>query len=88
MGIASERIRRFNRPIDPSGSGRIVAFLGNNGGSTRPANDQDYGSGFDSKGLPVGLQLIGKPFEEETLLRIAHAAEPSEHKLPPLAEGR
>ena len=44
--------------------------------------------GFDSKGLPVGLQLIGKPFEEETLLRIAHAAEPSEHKLPPLAEGR
>ena len=44
--------------------------------------------GFDSKGLPVGLQLIGKPFDEETLLRIAHAAEPSEHKLPPLAEGR
>jgi len=44
--------------------------------------------GFDSKGLPVGLQLIGKPFDEETLLRIAHVAEPSEHKLPPLAEGR
>ncbi|HEY4885204.1 MAG TPA: Asp-tRNA(Asn)/Glu-tRNA(Gln) amidotransferase subunit GatA [Myxococcales bacterium] len=44
--------------------------------------------GFDSKGLPVGLQLIGKPFDEETLLRIAHAAEPSEHRLPPLAEGR
>ena len=44
MGIASERIRRFNRPIDPSGSGRIVGFL------NRPNNDHDFGNGFDSKG--------------------------------------
>lgn len=28
--------------------------------------------GFDEKGLPIGLQLIGKPFGEETLLRAAH----------------
>ena len=42
--------------------------------------------GFDSKGLPVGLQLIGKPFDEETLLRIARAAEPPGHRLPPIAE--
>jgi len=44
--------------------------------------------GFDSKGLPVGLQLIGKPFDEETLLRIARAAEPPEHRLPPIVEDR
>jgi aspartyl-tRNA(Asn)/glutamyl-tRNA(Gln) amidotransferase subunit A len=25
--------------------------------------------------LPIGLQLLGKPFGEETLLRIAHAFE-------------
>jgi aspartyl-tRNA(Asn)/glutamyl-tRNA(Gln) amidotransferase subunit A len=31
--------------------------------------------GFDEKKLPIGLQLIGKPFGEETLLRLAHAAE-------------
>jgi aspartyl-tRNA(Asn)/glutamyl-tRNA(Gln) amidotransferase subunit A len=44
--------------------------------------------GFDSKRLPIGLQLIGKPFDEETLLRIAHAAEPAEHPLPSMVEGR
>ena len=31
--------------------------------------------GFDSKNLPVGLQLIGKPFDEGTLLTAAHAYE-------------
>jgi aspartyl-tRNA(Asn)/glutamyl-tRNA(Gln) amidotransferase subunit A len=25
--------------------------------------------------LPIGLQLLGKPFGEETLLKIAHAYE-------------
>ncbi len=29
--------------------------------------------GFTTEGLPVGLQLVGKPFEETTVLRIAHA---------------
>jgi aspartyl-tRNA(Asn)/glutamyl-tRNA(Gln) amidotransferase subunit A len=27
--------------------------------------------------LPIGLQLLGRPFGEETLLRIAHAFEQS-----------
>jgi aspartyl-tRNA(Asn)/glutamyl-tRNA(Gln) amidotransferase subunit A len=44
--------------------------------------------GFDARRLPIGLQLIGKPFDEETLLRIAHAAEPADHPLPPLLEER
>ncbi|GIW39966.1 MAG: glutamyl-tRNA(Gln) amidotransferase subunit A [Candidatus Binatia bacterium] len=29
--------------------------------------------GFDDSGLPVGLQLVGRPFEEETILRLGHA---------------
>ncbi|MCO6431076.1 MAG: Asp-tRNA(Asn)/Glu-tRNA(Gln) amidotransferase subunit GatA [Deltaproteobacteria bacterium] len=33
--------------------------------------------GFDSQGLPVGLQLIGKPWDEGTLLRAANAYESS-----------
>jgi aspartyl-tRNA(Asn)/glutamyl-tRNA(Gln) amidotransferase subunit A len=31
--------------------------------------------GFSKEGLPIGLQLAGRPFEEETVLRVAHAYE-------------
>jgi aspartyl-tRNA(Asn)/glutamyl-tRNA(Gln) amidotransferase subunit A len=33
--------------------------------------------GFSKAGLPIGLQLIGRAFEEETMLRAAHAYEQS-----------
>lgn len=32
-------------------------------------------AGFSKSGLPIGLQLIGKPFGEETILRAAYAFE-------------
>lgn len=32
-------------------------------------------AGFSGSGLPIGLQLIGKPFGEESILRAAHAFE-------------
>lgn len=32
-------------------------------------------AGLDNKGLPLGLQLIGKPFEEETLFQASHVIE-------------
>jgi aspartyl-tRNA(Asn)/glutamyl-tRNA(Gln) amidotransferase subunit A len=31
--------------------------------------------GFTSTGLPIGLQIIGRPFDEETILRMAYAFE-------------
>jgi aspartyl-tRNA(Asn)/glutamyl-tRNA(Gln) amidotransferase subunit A len=33
--------------------------------------------GADRAGLPIGLQVIGRPFDEETVLRIGHAYEQS-----------
>jgi aspartyl-tRNA(Asn)/glutamyl-tRNA(Gln) amidotransferase subunit A len=32
-------------------------------------------AGLDSGGLPLALQLIGKPFDESTLFRAAHVIE-------------
>jgi aspartyl-tRNA(Asn)/glutamyl-tRNA(Gln) amidotransferase subunit A len=46
--------------------------------------------GFDRQGLPIGLQLIGPAFAEETILRAAHAYEQStdwRHRRPALAQG-
>ena len=31
--------------------------------------------GFTQEGLPIGLQLAGRPFDEATVLRAAHAYE-------------
>jgi aspartyl-tRNA(Asn)/glutamyl-tRNA(Gln) amidotransferase subunit A len=47
---------------------------------TRPFNLNGFPAitvpcGFSKEGLPVGLQLAGRPFDEETVLRAAHAFE-------------
>ncbi|MEK7311568.1 MAG: amidase family protein, partial [Chloroflexota bacterium] len=34
-----------------------------------------FPAGYDSHGLPIGFQAMGKHWHEHTLLRIAHAAE-------------
>ena len=31
--------------------------------------------GFDRAGLPIGMQIIGRPFDESTILRLGHAFE-------------
>ena len=31
--------------------------------------------GFTRAGLPIGMQLLGRPFEEAQLFRVAHAYE-------------
>jgi len=45
-------------------------------------------SGFGAGGLPVAMQLVGKPFQEATVLRVADAFEkatPFRERRPPLA---
>ncbi|MBI5542403.1 MAG: Asp-tRNA(Asn)/Glu-tRNA(Gln) amidotransferase subunit GatA, partial [Deltaproteobacteria bacterium] len=31
--------------------------------------------GFTSGGLPIGLQVLGRPFDESTLFRVGHSFE-------------
>jgi aspartyl-tRNA(Asn)/glutamyl-tRNA(Gln) amidotransferase subunit A len=45
---------------------------------TRPANMTGLPAisvpcGFSTEGLPLGFQIIGRPFEEAIVLRVAHA---------------
>ena len=40
-------------------------------------------AGLDSRGLPLGLQLIGRPFDEETLFQTAHVIEKAAGRFQP-----
>jgi aspartyl-tRNA(Asn)/glutamyl-tRNA(Gln) amidotransferase subunit A len=40
-------------------------------------------AGLDGQGLPLGLQLIGRPFDEETLFSLAHVIEQAAGKFTP-----
>jgi aspartyl-tRNA(Asn)/glutamyl-tRNA(Gln) amidotransferase subunit A len=59
---------------------------------TRPANMTGLPAisvpcGFSTEGLPLGFQIIGRPFEEATVLRVAHAYQHAtkwHRRVPPL----
>ncbi|MEO3385940.1 Asp-tRNA(Asn)/Glu-tRNA(Gln) amidotransferase subunit GatA [Mesorhizobium sp. CAU 1741] len=40
-------------------------------------------AGLDARGLPLGLQLIGRPFDEETLFRASHVVEQAAGRFQP-----
>ena len=47
--------------------------------------------GFSPSGLPIGMQIVGRPFDEETVLRVGHAYERAAawyRKTPDLRGGR
>ena len=54
----------------------------------RAARDLASRAASTAAACPSGCSCIGRPFDEETLLRLAHAAEPRAPAAPPLAEGR
>lgn len=45
--------------------------------------------GFDSQGMPIGLQIVGRHFDEPTIMRLAHFYEQATewHKRKPTVEG-
>ena len=61
------------QPVRGPGSGSVSR-------NTSPSNSTGLPAisvpcGFTASGLPIGLQLIGRPFDEARLLQIAHAYE-------------
>ena len=45
-------------------------------------------AGLDAQGLPLGLQLIGRPFDEETLFSLGEVIEKAAGHFTPRAGGR
>ncbi len=63
---------------ESSGGPATLAMVARFTGLTRPFNTLGVPAlslpcGFDDNGLPIGLQLIGRPFDEALLYRIGHA---------------
>lgn len=65
---------------DPDASPDAAGLILRSGHNTRPVNYLGFPAvnlpvGFDADGLPVSMQLIGAPFSEARLLRLARAFE-------------
>jgi aspartyl-tRNA(Asn)/glutamyl-tRNA(Gln) amidotransferase subunit A len=64
--------------VEASGGPATLKMVARFTGLTRPFNTLGLPAlsvpcGFDSSGAPIGLQLIGRPFDEALLYRIGHA---------------
>jgi aspartyl-tRNA(Asn)/glutamyl-tRNA(Gln) amidotransferase subunit A len=67
VGVEHAVINGESQPIRPA----LIRF-------TRPFNATGHPAasvpaGFTSEGLPIGLQIVGRPFDEATVLRVADA---------------
>jgi aspartyl-tRNA(Asn)/glutamyl-tRNA(Gln) amidotransferase subunit A len=65
---------------DTGGDARFMALANTLGGLAGPFNYLGLPAlsmpvGFDRNGMPVGMQLVGRPFAEGLLLRVAHSFE-------------
>jgi aspartyl-tRNA(Asn)/glutamyl-tRNA(Gln) amidotransferase subunit A len=64
--------------VETSGGPATLSMVARFTGLTRPFNTLGVPAlslpcGFDSNGMPIGLQLVGRPFDEALLYRIGHA---------------
>ena len=86
--IGAETVTVKGKEIQVKGPGVPSRTLGRN---TAPTNQVGLPSltvpcGFNSEGMPIGVQFIGRPFQEELILRVGHhyeMASPREKVIPP-----
>jgi aspartyl-tRNA(Asn)/glutamyl-tRNA(Gln) amidotransferase subunit A len=74
-------------PVRGPGSGMTARCTSPSNATGLPA--MSIPCGFTSAGLPIGLQLIGRPFEEALLFQVAHgyeAVSPSRGRRPALVD--
>jgi len=76
ISITAPRIGQDTIEIE----GKTQQLLEHLGRFTRPFNQTGLPActvpcGFDSKGLPIGLQIVGKAFDESMVLRVAYSYE-------------
>jgi aspartyl-tRNA(Asn)/glutamyl-tRNA(Gln) amidotransferase subunit A len=72
-------------PAEPQPAGPLYARPGSAGERTGPVILRPFNMaglpavsipcGFSERGLPLGLQIAGRPFDEATVLRVSHAYE-------------
>ncbi len=85
MEVARRSIDGFFKTVDllimPTMKG-TAPLIGSNGGGLNTSQFDWYGlpaisvpCGFSSDGLPVGLQIVGRHWDETTVLALAHAYE-------------
>ena len=83
IDAANLTVKGTDYPVRGSGTGIIIRNMSPQNTTGLPAISVPCG--FTRAGLPVGLQLIGRPFEEELLFRVAHnyeAVSPSQGHRP------
>ena len=86
--IGAETVTIKGQEVQVKGPGVPSRTLGRN---TAPTNQVGLPSltvpcGFNSEGMPIGVQFIGRPFQEELILRVGHhyeMASPRETVIPP-----
>ena len=71
---APERLED-DRIIDSKEASARIPFVFNNTANLASAPGISVPCGLTPDGMPVGLQVMGKPFAEETVFKVAHAYE-------------
>ena len=87
-GMTAPRVREVDQPAATNEPANAVPFSSSAAFSLASTPAASVPCGFGSDGLPIGLQIAGRPGEEETVLRVAHAYEqgtPWHTRRPPFA---